>query len=285
MYLAIQSYPRVATLAQRHLHWRFPFDPPEAQTIAVRVRDPAGPDKTDGTVESVWPHLAMYRKEPAKSRLACVAGTLGEFHLSTMGAAGPALLSWIESTCMRKGERRQTANNGGGSSSSSASGLAQARQDALVKMRDQVGDAAPAVRNKRMRLHSKMERHVTTLNRVGIFTDVDSNDIGYRPPPLTDAAFMRALGRVAAGGDGAARAIEEIDDVLNSVDIGNDEADFGIGLHVGSNLWCSRSKYADGNAARVLKTAYELLGWNLFARVVAWTTGKRDNIHVYTGKF
>ncbi len=86
--------------------------------------------------------------------------------------------------------------------------------------------------------------------------------VGYRPLSLGTRALAALLQKAAASGDvGAADAM------VTEAAIASDEGDHGMGLHLGLELWAA-SPFWSGAAARLLETAYTLLGRDAFAEIV-----------------
>jgi hypothetical protein len=54
---------------------------------------------------------------------------------------------------------------------------------------------------------------------------------------------------------------------INWTNIANDECDFGMSLHLGSNLFSSHGRFTKA-AAKVLKTSYALLGRDVYNKLV-----------------
>uniref|UniRef100_A0A8D1ACY8 Histone PARylation factor 1 n=1 Tax=Sus scrofa TaxID=9823 RepID=A0A8D1ACY8_PIG len=109
-----------------------------------------------------------------------------------------------------------------------------------------------------------------TFHGAGLVVPVDKNDVGYRELPETDANLRRICKTIAEapGDDERLKAFAPIQEMMTYVQFANDECDYGMGLELGTDLFCHGSHYFHKVAGQLLPLAYNLLKRNLFAEII-----------------
>ena len=108
-----------------------------------------------------------------------------------------------------------------------------------------------------------------TSHGMGIVVPYDKKtELGYRELNPSGTALRKLLGALAAA-SGAARDAHqaELDELINWANIANDECDFGASLQLGHDLFNHSAAAFAEPAARVLQTAYALLGRDAFGKL------------------
>lgn len=126
----------------------------------------------------------------------------------------------------------------------------------------------PASEAKPQFTRAKREVVAKTLSGLSVWVPM-KGEVGYRDKPYSDKDLKVAFERIAANAEDR-RGLDVMDDLFNSVDIGNDEGDFGLGLEVGLGLLCyaDRSPLLKKHAKRILLIAYSLLDRPLYHQMV-----------------
>jgi hypothetical protein len=230
-----------------HIHWRFPYDPPEFMTLMV------GPDR----------HWGYFRDDPAEMPVLVASGKtdshafIVEDHL---------LVSALCKICTPTGKK----NTG-------PSALAEALQKKMDLHGLKRGDAAKTytARNR--------QSIGAPFHKMGLVVPYDTKtEVGYRDLGRTPAEFKSMLEKVSGKGPVSQSLRNEFDTLLTFVDVANDECDFGHGLEVGLDLFCFAS--LDGAAKcelhahclRILDMAYMLLNRSLYQQIINDHMGCRN---------
>ena len=112
----------------------------------------------------------------------------------------------------------------------------------------------------------------STFSGLGICVPFDKKTkVGYRPVPISEKE-LKSLFETMRNTPKEKRDTRRIEEVLNWVNIGNDECDFGQGLEFGLNLFCGdkpgEEQVFGKIASVVLKNAYKLLARGEFTGIV-----------------
>ncbi|KAB1256013.1 Histone PARylation factor 1 [Camelus dromedarius] len=214
-----------------NLHWRFYYDPPELQTIIVG----------DGNTQF---HMGYFRlflmkklKEVTDKKKTSLLKNIDE----KLTEAARELGFSLEQRSMKMRQRDKRVRSGSGSSM-----LLEFEGGRFVKV-------------------------VTkSFHGAGLVVPVDKNDVGYRELPETDASLRRICRTIAEApsDDERLRAFAPVQEMVTFVQFANDECDYGMGLELGTDLFCHGSHYFHKVAGQLLPLAYNLLKRNLFAEII-----------------
>ena len=229
-----------ASDAEKWRAWRFRWDPPEVQTVAVSQRT-----ERKGTSAAELPatHLGFHRDDPRELPQMVVRGSAFESTFTIEGSSlGAALSTFVE----QQGDP-------------AASYVARRLKDVFGE-----ADKADAVQKRRKKTLGK------TFH--GLAFSIPYNrktEIGYREPLLSDSQ-LHSLLSVMNRGSMTPKQDEAMDEQLRLADIANDESDFGLSLQLGLNFFSSvvANNAVLWNAQRMLDVAYMLLGRDLFRHIL-----------------
>jgi hypothetical protein len=114
-----------------------------------------------------------------------------------------------------------------------------------------------------------------TASGVGIVVPYSKKtELGYRVPMIERSRLLKML-QAVNDGKLSLKSREDLDEQLRFNDISNDECDFGLGLELGLDFLSQVDPAKQGaktlavHASRLLSTAYQLLGRDLFAHILA----------------
>ena len=216
-------------------HFRFRYDPPEVQTVAISTavsEDLSLPER----------HVAYHRDDPINYPGMVVMGTSrgNKFSIEGDSVAGFLLRSIPEGP-------------------------------ALLALRSAFPLAAKQFRDKNtVQALRRKQQTAATLHGLGILVPYDKKtEVGYREMMLSLAQLKNI---VAAWNSGALtpKSHEDIEEQFRFADIANDECDFGLNVELGLNLLALVEKKNDVlyHAHRILDMAYMLLGRGLYQHIL-----------------
>uniref|UniRef100_A0A8D1ACZ7 Histone PARylation factor 1 n=1 Tax=Sus scrofa TaxID=9823 RepID=A0A8D1ACZ7_PIG len=227
-----------------NLHWRFYYDPPEFQTIII------GDSKTQF-------HMGYFRDSP--DELPVFVGTNEAKKNCVIVPNGDNVFAAVKLFLMKKLKE-----------------VTDKKKISLLKNIDEkLTEAARelgfSLEQRTAKMKQRDKKVVTkTFHGAGLVVPVDKNDVGYRELPETDANLRRICKTIAEapGDDERLKAFAPIQEMMTYVQFANDECDYGMGLELGTDLFCHGSHYFHKVAGQLLPLAYNLLKRNLFAEII-----------------
>lgn len=247
-------------------HWRFYYDPPEFQTIFVRINtgihygywrdNPKDPETENGG-------LLLARNDSGKNcEFEFIGGNIFEALLYYLEKDYPSTPFNVTSTRNLK---------------KSLEAFLQKENDVYSKLKLQV------LRKKRDR-----EVVVKTFHRAGIVVPVDSKtEVGYRPLFVSDAELKKILQLLEKNKKNNTKpqhddenikenkspvipsiVLEKLQPVITAATIAMDECDFGTSLELGLDLFSSGYPELNGIIERILIQSYAVLGRKEFSTIL-----------------
>nr|XP_031548446.1 histone PARylation factor 1 isoform X1 [Vicugna pacos] len=227
-----------------NLHWRFYYDPPELQTIIVG----------DGNTQF---HMGYFRDSP--DELPVFVGTNEAKKNCTIVQNGDNVFAAVKLFLMKKlkevTDKKKTS-------------LLKNIDEKLTEAARELGFS---LEQRSMKMRQRDKKVVTkSFHGAGLVVPVDKNDVGYRELPETDASLRRICRTIAEApsDDERLRAFAPVQEMVTFVQFANDECDYGMGLELGTDLFCHGSHYFHKVAGQLLPLAYNLLKRNLFAEII-----------------
>lgn len=247
-----------------HLHWRFYYDPPEFMTVIISKH------KQEPTY-----HVGYWRDDP-KDTDCFIARTGGDNW--SVALLGDNIFYEIHH---RLNCRLATARG----------------KEALVKLQQLKESLYKFVEERGInmdsehRLKLRQKKIVTPgLHGAGLVVPLDENEVGYRPVGETRAKLLKLFKNIdeAPNDDIRMGAFDPLQELITFVQLANDECDFGMGLELGTAMFCYGSKwvcshgisktriiihtiyfrYLNKAASRMLSMAYSLLERGLYKKII-----------------
>lgn len=227
-----------------HLHWRFYYDPPELMTTIVSK------DKREPTY-----HVGYWRDDPKDDD--CVIARTGGDNWS-VSALGDNIFYEIH----HRLNCRLTTTRG-----KEALGKLQQLRDSLYAFAERRSINMDSEHRLELR-----EKNIVApgLHGAGLVVPIDDNEVGYRPVGETRAKLLKMLKNIdqAPNDDVRMAAFDPLQELITFVQLANDECDFGMGLELGTAMFCYGSKYLNKAASRMLSMAYSLLKRDLYKKII-----------------
>ena len=118
----------------------------------------------------------------------------------------------------------------------------------------------------------KTKINAKTFNNFGFVVPYNKKtEVGYRPLPLTDSNLKKLLNtilKVDSETRNECKSLVELQEIIQLVSYANDECDFGMGLELGIDLFCSGDPFFHKSALHLLSMAYDLLKRETFSRIM-----------------
>uniref|UniRef100_A0A914UTT9 Aprataxin and PNK-like factor PBZ domain-containing protein n=1 Tax=Plectus sambesii TaxID=2011161 RepID=A0A914UTT9_9BILA len=206
------------------LHWRFAVDPPELQTVLVSRRG----------------HYGYWRDSPDDAPIVVHVADDSE-HFPKLTIVGDNLLAALN----------HLLTTGGGTKNKSL----------IEKMEAAAKAGKFDLQATTERTKARKKRVVApTLHSVGIVVPV-VDDVGYRPLSETNAVLKKTLDIIRSTDDETLKSakLDALQEMVTYVQFANDEADFGMGLELGHDLFIANTPAVDNAAVQLLSVAYSLL--------------------------
>ncbi len=122
----------------------------------------------------------------------------------------------------------------------------------------------PRIKSREKKVNCK------TLHQAGLVVPVDSRGFGYREVPETLEAQKKMFANACAKEDEKRRSKgqDDIQEVVTLIQFANDEADFGMGLEFGLNMFAFGELGLHRFVRATLPVCYNLLGRKVYADIV-----------------
>ncbi len=234
--------PVFASDTAKWTRFRFRYDPPELQTVAVKVAAASsrgGSDTAAGSV-TVDAHLCYHRDDP-KDLPGFVALGRGEHNGNTFAIEGSSLAAILAAYAP-------------------SSGAAAATLEKAYGKPDKIKMIAKRAK----------QSLASTCHGLDMCVPYDRRtELGYRDPLIDTPDFVKMLHGL---NEGTIRrsALDEFDNQLRMADIANDECDFGLSLELGLNCFAHvvRANDVFGQCIRMMDMAYMLLNRDLYRHIL-----------------
>ncbi|CAH0560744.1 unnamed protein product [Brassicogethes aeneus] len=224
------------------LHWRFFYDPPEFQTVLM------------GDIKSGF-HIGYWRDDPKekpvfmvqnKSRVDGVIQHMGE----NIFAAINVHLEKLKKT----GDPFQKMN-------------VSKYQNKLLEKAKSLKLSLEAKTDDMIQREKKIVTR--TFNKIGLVVPIQKKtDLGYRELALNNKDLLNLLNKLSkCHKDQESKILSDLQPCFTFASIALDECDFGTGVELGWNIMAHGIKTLNSTALRFLKSSYELLNRNEFAKI------------------
>lgn len=225
-------------------HWRYYYDPPEFQTVI----------KKDG--KDLY-HIGYFRDDPKEMPLVVASNSAA--HGPKLNLMGDNIFAAMDLEIKKSIEKAKNS-----------------LREKFEKIHEDMKKFAKKknysldVRTQKTKIRDK--RVVAkTFHGLGIVVPYDKkNDIGYRPLPESDAAIKMLLKKIkeADTEERRMKGLDDLQDIITNVQFANDECDYGMGLELGTDLFCFGDSIFHNDILFLLPVAYELLRRPEFARII-----------------
>ncbi|XP_068627885.1 histone PARylation factor 1-like [Battus philenor] len=221
------------------IHWRFFYDPPEFQAVL----------KKKGKSEY---HIGYYRDDPCSDpKFLASNDSAKDYHIQPLSDnIFGAVYSFL------KNEKK------------SSPFLSMPCQKLMEKVSKWASEYNYTLDEYTMKMRSPVAR---TLHGAGIVVPFDKKtQIGYRPLAESNASLKKMFAKLESAKSQIEKdeVLSQIQPVITYASIAVDECDFGTGLELGINLFCSGIKELESSAASSLCSAYSLLNRDTFNKIV-----------------
>lgn len=220
-------------------HWRFYYDPPEFQTLIIK--------------DSSSYHIGYFRDDPDEKEPIVVCND-AEKSCSIEPLADNLLAAVYGEIQKRKSKNRKL----------------ELIEQKLKQMCDHYNvkylNANKNIRKREAKVNSKI------FNNFGIVVPVDKNDVGYRPLTVSDAELKKILNKICQIDHLESRKksnyYSQLMNLVSCVNFANDECDFGMGLELGLDLFCSGDQFFHSLIEFLLSVSYDLLNRSQFGQII-----------------
>lgn len=225
-------------------HWRFYYDPPEFQTVLI------------GNLDSQF-HIGYFRDDPNEMPIFLTSNAVSEG--CAFKVVGPNLFAAIN-TLMKEEIKKKNKE---------ATRSVQLLQSKLEKWaaKDKI-----TLDLKTTEMKNREKKVVTkSFHRLGLVVPYDKKtEVGYRPLPETDANLKKILQKIASSKSDSERDknFDGLQTLITLVQFANDECDCGMGLELGMDVFCFGDPSLDSTASGLLSIAYELLGREVYSKIL-----------------
>ncbi|XP_045533924.1 histone PARylation factor 1-like [Papilio machaon] len=221
------------------VHWRFFYDPPEFQAVL----------KKKGKSEF---HIGYYRDDPDSKP---------EFVASNDSAKDCLIQPLADNIFGAVYNYLQNEKN-------ASPFLSMPCQKLMEKVKKWASDNNFSLDEYDRKKRSPVTK---TLHGAGIVVPFNKKtELGYRPLVESNANLKKMFAKLESSTSQKEKdeVLSQLQPVITYASIAVDECDFGTGLEIGIDLFCSGLKELESNAASSLCTAYSLLKRDAFANII-----------------